>query len=58
MACRHCCLEQVQGPGDIGVDEGPGRMAGDVRLVKRAGVDDRLDAMFAEDPVDQRAIGD
>ena len=45
-------------PSTLTVGEGLGRIADDVGLVQRAGVDHRLDAVLGEDAVDQRPIGD
>ena len=58
MAGRDRSLEQVQGPGDIGVDEGLRRVTCDVGLVESAGMNDGLDAMIGEGAVDEAAVGD
>ncbi len=50
-------LQEVQSACDIGVDEGLRGVAGDVGLVQRAGVDDRLEAMLAKEPREERAVG-
>ncbi len=54
---RHRRFEQVQRAGHIGVDERLARITGDVRLVQRAAMDHRLDAIIREGPIDQRPIG-
>ena len=51
-------FEQIAGALDIDLMEGRFGVADDVRLVQRAGVDHRLDAMLAEQPVDQGPVRD
>lgn len=55
---RHRRLEQVERAADIDVDERLARITHDVGLVQRPGVDDGLEAMFGEEAVDERAVGD
>ena len=51
-------LEQVQRAGDVDVDEGLGRIADDVGLVQRAGMDDGVDRLLLEQPLDEQPLGD
>jgi hypothetical protein len=58
VARRGRRLEEVESAGHVDVDERLGRVADDVGLVQRAGVDRRLDALFGEGAVDQRPVRD
>jgi hypothetical protein len=50
--------QQVQRAGDIDVDEGLGIEADDIGLVQGAAVDDGVDGVLGEGPLDQGAVGD
>ena len=56
MARRDRRLQQVERAGHVGIDKGRPRMARDIRLVERRGMDHRFDAMAREGALDHCSL--
>ncbi len=51
-------FQQVQRAGDIGVDKSLSWITDDIRLMQRAGMNNRLWMVFGKDAIDQRTVRD